>query len=374
MTLRRHLLLPCLVIAGVALADVTAAWAQAQPKGTPPRGQVRVQGEELQDRPTPAPAPRGAGLQDLREDMRRFVQGISAYTRNLRPDFVVLVENGLDLLVKVDVADETKVSPARAYMRAIDGVAIEGLHYGDPSPGTPTPPERASRKLQLAEYAKKNGLKVLTVDYVADAKQAEDSYRQSEAKGFVPLALETPIAEVNTLPRFLSRPYRENSNHILSFGSVRNFLAIGDPSAFGRQDEFALKMHDTNYDVIITDPFHGRLPLTAQAVETLKYKKLGAKRLVLARIDIGTAASYSWFWKPEWREGSPAWINAPLPGNPDRYYIQYWNPGWQRLMYGDNSSYIYGVLADQGFDGVLLAGIEAYRFFEGGTEQEQAGQ
>jgi uncharacterized protein (TIGR01370 family) len=182
------------------------------------------------------------------------------------------------------------------------------------------------------------------------------------------------MADINALPRFLSRPHRENANHILSFGGVRNFLVIGDPSAFGRQDEFALKIHDTNYDAVITEVFHGRRPLAAQAVETLKYKKLGARRLALARVDIGTAATYSFFWRPEWREGSPVWINAPLPGNPDRHYVQYWNPNWQRLIYGDNNSFLYGVIADQGFDGVLLAGVEAYRFFEGATEQEQAGQ
>ena len=37
-----------------------------------------------------------------------------------------------------------------------------------------------------------------------------------------------------------------------------------------------------NYDAVIVDVFHGRLPLTRQAVETLKYKKIGSRRLVLA--------------------------------------------------------------------------------------------
>jgi uncharacterized protein (TIGR01370 family) len=68
-------------------------------------------------------------------------------------------------------------------------------------------------------------------------------------------------------------------------------------------------------------------------------------------------------------EGSPAWINAPMRDDPDRYNVQFWRPGWKRIINGDTDSYIYGIIA-QGFDGVVLGGIDSYRFFEGGEENE----
>ncbi|MCH7832210.1 MAG: Hsp70 family protein [Proteobacteria bacterium] len=130
-------------------------------------------------------------------------------------------------------------------------------------------------------------------------------------------------------------------------------------------------MHDTNYDLLIVDVFHGREPLGKQAVATLKYKKLGARRLVYASVDVGAAASFRYYWKANWGEGSPMWIKAPVRGDPDSYHVEFWRPEWQRIIAGDTQSYVYGIIA-QGFDGVVLTGIEeAYRFFEGAEEQEE---
>ena len=114
---------------------------------------------------------------------------------------------------------------------------------------------------------------------------------------------------------------------------------------------------------------HGRLPLSKQAVETLKYKKLGSKRLVLAHVDIGSAASHDYFWQPDWREGSPSWISGPTKDNPDRHFIQYWHPEWQGIIFGDTNSYIYG-LTTQGFDGVILTGLDSYKYFLGDKEDD----
>jgi len=154
---------------------------------------------------------------------------------------------------------------------------------------------------------------------------------------------------------------------------AKNFLYLGDSSGFGRQDEFALKIHDTNYDIIAVNIMHGRTPLSRQAVETLKYKKLGSKRLVLAHVDIGSAAAYDYYWQDGWREGSPSWIASPLKDNPDRYYVQYWRQEWQNLLYGDTNSYVYGLIA-QGFDGVILTGLETYKYFIGGDSGEEEEQ
>ena len=151
---------------------------------------------------------------------------------------------------------------------------------------------------------------------------------------------------------------------------MRNFLYLSDPAAFGRQDEFALEIHGTNFDLVIVDPFSGREPLSKSAVERLKYKKLGARRLVFARMDIGTAASYRFYWQSGWGEGSPGFIANPYPGDPDRYFVEYWNPGWQDVIFGNPQSFLYGLIA-QGYDGVLLEGMRNYLVFEGNVEIDQ---
>ena len=104
---------------------------------------------------------------------------------------------------------------------------------------------------------------------------------------------------------------------------------------------------------------------------TLKYKKIGAQRLVFARADITSAMSHRYYWKPGWTEGYPSFIGAPFPGEPDRYFVDYWDPSWQQLMFGSPQSFIFGLIK-QGYNGVLLEGMRTYLAFEGNVEIPQA--
>ena len=350
------------IVAACALIAVGPALAQEQPGG------VRIQGRDIETAPL-APITPSEALVDTREQMRRFVQTISAYARKQRPNFVVLVHGGLELVVKRDDTDETRISPARTYARSIDGVLQEGIFYGERPFGQPPTPERQALLLQLSEEAKRQGLKVLSMDFAVGPAKVDDAYRQNRSLGVVPLVVSKYMADLDSFPDYPNSPINENANSVISIDGVRNYALIANSQAYGRMDEFALKMHDSNYDMLIVDVFHGRRPLSRRAVETLKFKKIGARRLVLAYVDIGSAASYRYYWRGNWREGSPLWISAPYRDDPDKYYVQYWMPAWQRIISGDPQSYIYGVIA-QGFDGVVLGGLDAYRFFEGGTGEE----
>jgi cysteinyl-tRNA synthetase len=361
----KRLARPAALAALTFLGTLTSipTFAQAPDAGGTVRAQNRdvTPGGDL----TPGNANRSEQTLDFREEMRRFIQNISTYARQSKPDFSVLTVNGLDLLTKPLEGDETQQFPARAYLRSIDGVIQEGAFAGIPTLNTAAIPERRDPLMKLLSVASGNRLRVLTIDYVNTPQAADDIIRQSSAKGWVPFV--SPERPLTHLPTFPSRPINENPRNIISLGEVQNYLYMPEPAGFGREDEYALALHNTNYDMLVLDVFLGRTALTRQAVETLKYKKLGAKRLVLARVNIGTAESYRYYWKGNWREGSPNFINAPYPANPDRYYTEFWRPEWQALISGGNTSYIYGIMR-QGFDGVVLDGVEAYRFFEGTTQ------
>lgn len=360
----------CLALAiGLPLAATLPAAAQAPQTGAPAGdgGFTRIQGRDAPGA-APAPLPSGELLLDLREEMRMFVIGIARFARRYKPDFRIVVRGGLDLLVKRDDVDENRVSPARTYARALDGLLAEGMFFTEARPGTPPPPERQAEMLQLAEHAQRSGVKVMTLDYGAGNQFVDQARAEAEKRNFISLVIDRPLLDMSELPAYPPRPFDENSGSVLSLTQVKNFIAVTNSLPFGREDAFALKLHDTNYDMVIVDVFHGRKPLSPQAVETLKYKKVGAKRLVLAQMDIGTAASYRYYWKDDWREGSPSFIGAPLRGDPDRYYVEYWQSGWKNIIAGDTSSYLYGIIR-QGFDGVLLDGLEVFRYFEGGGEE-----
>ncbi len=335
----------------------------------PVSAQTRIQGREINQTQEQRRQTNSATPLDQRELMRVFIQNISAYARSQKRGFIVIAKGNLELLEKIDAAEESRGVPARAYMRSINGVIDEGLFFGGKLTGQPTPDEKLKERLELTELAKKNRLKVMVLDYVNNARQANQSYRRNMKKGYIPYAANARGEELNSIPPFSRSPVNENPRSILSLRDVKNFLYLGETSGFGRQDEFAFKMHDNNFDMLVVDVFHGDRPLTPQAIETLKYKKIGAKRLVLAHMDIGSAAAYDYYWKSNWREGSPTWISSPHKDNPDKYYVQYWRPGWQSIIFGDTDSYVYGLIA-QGFDGVVIDGIEAYKFFLGDDDEE----
>ncbi len=363
-------LVPTIVLS-FCIISMSATYSMAQNQG-----QRRVNGVPIDVAPPPPPIVNTGPLIDLREEMRRFVQSISAYAKSLRPNFIVLANGGTDLLVKRDTIIETKVSPARAYMRALDGIVQEGMFYdvarGERPFGAPSIGDRQKLLLDRAAFAKKNGLKVFAIDFGTKNAAVDAAYKVARKNNYVSFMTDAPTIDTHRIPKYPSRPFDENPSNILSLNMVKNFAVIRNSAPFGRPDQFALKMHDTNYDMLAVEVFHGRRALSRRAVETLKYKKIGAKRLVLAYMDIGSAASYYYYWQPDWREGSPHWISAPQRNDPDRYNVKFWQSAWKQIFVGDTNSYIYGLIT-QGFDGVIIDGLEAYKMLESNNDGDDEG-
>lgn len=351
-------------LAAAALILVLCAPAFAQDDA---RGRVRGQTLDIGNEdaaPPPTRAPES--FIDYREEMRRFVESIAGYARRHRREFVVVVQGGLTLLEKVLADGETMV-PARKFMRSVDGVLAEGLNFGIPEFDEPSDEKLRERLEHLVTVAAAGGVKVLALDYTATPDNIRTALRASRKRGIVATTAPARDSFINRLPKFPRRPFDENPSNVLSLKNVRNFAYLRDTSPYGREDEFALEMLRTNFDMLVVDVFHGRRPLTKRAVETLKHKKLGARRLVLAYIDVGTAAADRFYWRPNWQEGAPIWIAAPTPVNPDKYFVEYWRPEWQRIITGNTDSYVYGII-DQGYDGVVIDGLDSYRYFETGGE------
>lgn len=351
---------PAIVATGMLATLLLCAQAYAQQPALP--GQTRVQGQPLEG-PKAAPQPNADQYMDLRQEMRTFTQKISRYAKQRKKNFYVLVSNGEELSMKKDIEDDTKSYPARTYIRSVDGLLMDGLYLSPSGTGNPRNKETLDQQLPLVKRAQDAGLPILVIDYAKSLKTAKSTINAALKDKFAPFIANTGPDELDKIPPYPSRPLHENGNSILSLTDVQNFIVIRNSQAFGRQDEFALKFHDTNFDLVVVDIFHGRKVLGKQAVETLKYKKLGARRLVFALMDIGSAASYRYYWKDDWQEGNPSWLGAPFPRNLDRHFVKYWDPGWQEIIYGNTNSYIYGIIA-QGFDGVIIEGVKNYRFFE----------
>lgn len=358
------------VLTSVLVLVLSASAVAQQPLPAPPDGYSRIQGRTPGAPTLPLPLQSGPIL-DFREELRTLVQRMSTYARSLNSRFMVVARDAGELLIKRDIQDEKIISPARTFMRSIDGIMFDGVFVGYKQVGQIPPAEIQQITNARLDRARRAGLPVLALDFATKPAVIDKVYRDAAAQNIVAAVVHQPTPDLTSLPPYPRRPNNENPNNVLSINDVKNFAYISDPAAWGRQDQFALDIHDTNFDLIIVDPFSGRDPLSRSAVETLKYKKLGARRLVFARADLGTVASYRYYWKPDWREGSPMWIAAPYPGDPDRHFVEYWRPGFQDLMFGNEQSFLYGLIM-QGYDGVVLEGLNSFLAFEGNVEIPEA--
>ena len=103
------------------LTAAPAAMAHHTPNHSQPILLAQAAAEE------PLPIPTGLSV-DLRQQMRAFIQSISKFTRRYHPNFFIITRGGLELLIKRDPVEEIRYSPARTYMRSINGVLMEGLY------------------------------------------------------------------------------------------------------------------------------------------------------------------------------------------------------------------------------------------------------
>jgi cysteinyl-tRNA synthetase len=73
---------------------------------------------------------------DYRQEMRSFVQNISQYAKSIDRDFIIIPQNGQEIVTQNGESDG---SPVPDYLAAIDGAGREDLFYGYNLDDEPTP-------------------------------------------------------------------------------------------------------------------------------------------------------------------------------------------------------------------------------------------
>jgi cysteinyl-tRNA synthetase len=295
---------------------------------------------------------------DFRQEMRDFVIGISQYAKTENANFVVIPQNGQEL---VTLNGEEDYSPVGTYLNAIDGVGREDLFYGYNEDNVATHVSEKDYMVSFLDVCENNNVEVLTTDYCWTESNMDDSYAQNAAKGYISFA--APDRELNVIPDYPTTPYNVNSNDISTLSDAKNFLYLLNPDAFTTKQGFIDAISETNYDVIIIDCFFDEVLLTASDVLQLQVKKNGGSRLVISYMSIGEAEDYRYYWQSEWNSTKPIWIEAENPDWEGNYKVRYWETDWQNIIYGNSNAYLDKIL-NSGFDGVYLDIIDAFEYFE----------
>lgn len=106
-------------------------------------------------------------------EMRQFVARLSAYAKTRKPGFLIVPQNGEELL-----AD-------KAYRDAVDGIAKEDLLFGVTAAEKPNSREETRRSTELLRKMQADGKPVFVVEYLKDAAKRAEAQARTRELGFV---------------------------------------------------------------------------------------------------------------------------------------------------------------------------------------------
>jgi cysteinyl-tRNA synthetase len=281
------------------------------------------------------------------EKMQDFVVSISNYAKSIDNDFIIIPQNGVELVFSYTEPDE---GFNELYMNAIDGVGVEELFYN----GTYSPDGKRLSMLQEIKKTKK----VMVADYVKDDKDVSDAIDLNHAEGFICFPRISTNYDYLQIPDSTSFP---NTNNINKLNDAQNYLYLISTDNFSSKTDMLDAIAATDFDVVLIDLFFNEVELTHDEINRLKNKANGAERLVIAYMNIGSAEKFRYYWGNNWGLHHPLWIKRKYEGYDDEFWVKFWKDEWQEIIYGNNKSYTKKII-DAGFDGAYLDNVEAYYF------------
>ncbi|MGE4128887.1 MAG: MJ1477/TM1410 family putative glycoside hydrolase [Hyphomicrobiaceae bacterium] len=103
-------------------------------------------------------------------------------------------------------------------------------------------------------------------------------------------------------------------------------------------------------------------PFQRADVTRMRQRPDGGRRTLLAYLSIGEAERYRTYWNNAWYEPPtrPHWLLPPNPKWDGNFPVRFWDPDWQRIVYGEPEAYLDRIVA-AGFDGVYLDRADVFQ-------------
>jgi cysteinyl-tRNA synthetase len=299
---------------------------------------------------------------NLRADMRTLVCRISQYAKAQAPNFAVIAQNGQELATDDGTATG---KPMLAYLKAIDAQAREDLIYGYSGDDVLTEARAVAEAEGVLDLQKNSGVNILAINYCSTPSKMADAINQCAAKGYV--SYSAPHRVLDLVPAASAPLFAVNNASVQKIAQMKNFFYLLSLQNFTQRQDALTAMGATDHDGIVMDAFfNDGTPWTAAEVTQLKQKAHGGTRLVFAYMSIGEAENYRSYWQKGWQPGTPCFVAGLNPKWPGNFKVHYWEPQWQKLLFGDPTAYLDKILA-AGFDGVYLDIIDAFEYFEGSS-------
>ena len=157
---------------------------------------------------------------------------------------------------------------------------------------------------------KAQGVRILAIEHCRTPEEAAMARCKTAARESLAAILVDPSRRLDSIDG--ARAIHENADPVLSLGPARTVMAVLDSQRFNSREMFVEALGLTNHDLLIIDGFHRkRESLTFDEIRRLQFKRVGTRRVVLARLNLTLAEAERFYWKPAWRIGRPQWLEAP---------------------------------------------------------------
>jgi len=174
---------------------------------------------------------------------------------------------------------------------------------------------------------------------------------------FLPGCSEPSHEAAHTNPSLVSK--EETGESIMAPASPPDWTAVND-FLYQLQSERPDRIGETAFDLLV-------LSIASAGNSTERIAALrnspGGEKIVLCYLSIGQAEDYRFYWQPEWDDNPPSWLDESDPDWHGDYWVRYWDPGWQEILFGTPESYLDRII-EFGFDGVYLDRVDAYWYYE----------
>jgi len=294
-----------------------------------------------------------------RDEMRSFIGHISVHAKSRNPNFVIIPQNGIELVTSNGLPSGTV---AMDYLNSIDANGQESLFYGDKNDNVKTSDSRIAYLLNLLNISKNAGNTILVTDYCEKDTKVDNAINLNAQNGFLPFSADD--RNLTTIPTYPEKPFLANADDINTLKAAKNHIFLLNYAKFESKEELFESLSQTDYDVLIIDAFfNDGTPFSKEEVNRLKVKSNGAARMVVSYMSIGEAEDYRYYWDLNWEFEQPEWMdqeNSRWKGN---YKVKYWHKAWQDLIVNSQNSYL-NIILDAGFDGVYMDIVDAFEHFE----------
>ena len=154
-----------------------------------------------------------------KQEMREFVIGISQYSKSINSNFLIIPQNGIELVTN---NGEDDGNPQVAYLNAIDGNGQEDLFFGYDNDDQATPGNENSYLKTFLDISKDAGKQVLVTDYCSTHSNMDNSYIQNNSKAYVSFAADH--RELDNIPAYPSTVYEDNNKNINSLSGIKKLM------------------------------------------------------------------------------------------------------------------------------------------------------